>query len=510
MSALSICSKSFSRFSRTKVRRQRLTKSVVRYKMHAAMIDEENENFEEFTSTKVQFSGFSWLHQVAPAFPVDGSKVTVIYEPKDFYTTLLEKCKTAKKRITLASLYLGTGKLEQELVKSIRETVESQSKNVEVNILLDYQRGSRGEINSIHMLMPMLINDRRKNCKVFFYHTPKLRGYLKEFIPTRFNELIGLQHMKVYLIDDTLIISGANLSNDYFNNRQDRYFMIENSPDLCDFYYKLVKKVTEFSFQLDSYGGLHYHSDSHPTETSEDLFAAEAYQKIHGLLQSEIEQRSELNASAKSDTWIFPLVQMAQINLKHDSKITLKLLENAPAGATLRLATGYFNLTSEYKNAILKDCQADCHLLTAHPEANGFYGAKGVAGGIPAAYTKIEKSFFNQCKELKQNNRVKLWEFVKTGWTYHAKGLWYSLPGHDKPSLTLIGSPNFGYRSVEKDLETQIAIVTKNEALQDSLQKEHKRLFEKATPVTEKTFTQKERLPPAWVRMAVYFFRYYF
>lgn len=76
----------------------------------------------------------------------------------------------------------------------------------------------------------------------------------------------------------------------------------------------------------------------------------------------------------KTDTWVFPLVQMGQLNIRHDSEITLRLLQTAPAGATLRLATGYFNLTTEYKNALVNACQADCHVLTAHPKANGFFG----------------------------------------------------------------------------------------------------------------------------------------
>lgn len=49
-------------------------------------------------------------------------------------------------------------------------------------------------------------------------------------------------------------------------------------------------------------------------------------------------------------------------------------------------------------------------------------------------------------------------------------GLWYYLQGQDRPCLTLIGSPNFGYRSVHRDLEAQIAIVTGNEELQGRLQ----------------------------------------
>lgn len=45
-------------------------------------------------------------------------------------------------------------------------------------------------------------------------------------------------------------------------------------------------------------------------------------------------------------------------------------------------------------------------------------------------------------------------------------GLWLYLAGSSLPCLTLIGSPNFGYRSVHRDLEAQIAIVTESRALQ--------------------------------------------
>lgn len=58
--------------------------------------------------------------------------------------------------------------------------------------------------------------------------------------------------MKLYIFDDTLIISGANLSNDYFTNRQDRYYVIKDK-NLTDFYCGLVKRVQSFSFKMDKY-----------------------------------------------------------------------------------------------------------------------------------------------------------------------------------------------------------------------------------------------------------------
>lgn len=72
----------------------------------------------EDTLAQQETGSLSWLRTVAPIFPVNGSKITIIHKPQMFYTTLLEKCERAKKRITFASLYLGTGPLETELLSN--------------------------------------------------------------------------------------------------------------------------------------------------------------------------------------------------------------------------------------------------------------------------------------------------------------------------------------------------------------------------------------------------------
>ncbi|KZC05620.1 CDP-diacylglycerol--glycerol-3-phosphate 3-phosphatidyltransferase, mitochondrial [Dufourea novaeangliae] len=499
--------------SQTELKCTYIGSSVIRNITQIAMLDEEKVFAVDMVQPELHT--LSWLYKAAPCFPVNGSKIKIIHEPSIFYSTLLEKCKNATRRITFASLYLGTGRLESDLVQAIGQALTLSNGNVEVKLLLDFMRGSRGKLNSCKMLEPLLNSKYGHCCQIFLYHTPKLRGLLKMIMPDRFNELVGLQHMKLYLVDNDLIISGANLSNDYFTNRQDRYFVIEDCKELCDFYNELVEKVGEFSFLLQPDGTtvLNSTTNVHPLKDKSLKFIENAADSVKSLFQRELEKCSnveKLGKDSNADTWIFPLIQMGQLNIYHDSQITLKLLQTTPPGTTLRLATGYFNLTSEYSDALLKNCQGTCHLLTAHPTANGFFSAKGVAGGIPAAYTKIEESFIKRCNNMRQQKRVTLWEFIRPGWTYHAKGLWYSLPGQEKPSLTLIGSPNFGYRSVSKDLETQIAVVTKNEKLQTELQKEHERLFSCAKPVTKKTFTEHDRVPPTWVCVAVVLFRYYF
>lgn len=235
----------------------------------------------------------NWLYSVAPCFPIHGSKIQVIQEPQKFYEALLSKCSTAKNRITLVSLYLGIGKLEQNLIIAMRNNLSNNS-NLKINILLDFARGTRGIKNS-QTTLHELIKEKNNFC-LSLYHTPALRGLTKRFVPPRWNELFGLQHMKLYLFDDTVIISGANLSNDYFTNRQDRYVMIEDK-NLADFYGDLIEKVQEFSLNVNHKNEMELHKDWSilPYDGNRTDFEVQARSKITDLFQKYTELQHERN-----------------------------------------------------------------------------------------------------------------------------------------------------------------------------------------------------------------------
>lgn len=122
------------------------------------------------------------------------------------YKILMSKAASAKKRVTLASLYIGTGVLENDVIKALENNLKSSSSQPKVRILLDASRGSRGNNNSRTLLLP-LVQKFSQQCSVHLFHTPALRGLLKKILPDRWNEIIGLQHMKIYIFDDTLVIS---------------------------------------------------------------------------------------------------------------------------------------------------------------------------------------------------------------------------------------------------------------------------------------------------------------
>ena len=101
--------------------------------------------------------------------------------------------------------------------------------------------------------------------------------------------------------------------------------------------------------------------------------------------------------------------------------------------------------------------------------------------------------------EHQQTENISVQEYVRDKWTFHVKGLWYYPPNEPLPSLTLIGSPNFGHRSVYRDLEAQVVIVTTNQGVSEALHEEKTRLYRNAQCVTSDTFMLPERKTPLWV-----------
>lgn len=453
---------------------------------------------------------FRWLWKSGPGFNISGDKVTVLYEPSEFYQHLKDLSGTAKKRIVLASLYLGDGDLEKDLVSDIHAAAR---RNVQVRILLDYTRGSRGESNSRTMLTPLLREfsspcstpgsesgsaESGNQVQVALYHSPKLRGLVRWLLPQRWNETLGLTHLKVYLFDDTLVLSGANLSDQYFRNRQDRYVVFRDCSQLADYFARLVATVSSFSLQLHADNSVALGRDFpvHPYKGNSTEFVTAANERLADLVRP---NGLEPPRKSSGDTWVFPLVQMAPLGIRQDQEVTERLLAKAPPNCMMRMATGYFNLTQRYADLILGNTASKFDLLVASPKANGFYGAEGLSGTIPTVYTLLLRQFFSRIGT--SESHVTVAEYERARWTFHGKGLWLWRRAQPWPCVSLVGSPNFGFRSVHQDLEAQVAIVTSNKGLQKQLDYEQQRLYDLSTPVTWATFQAPSRHVPLWVRL---------
>ena len=87
------------------------------------------------------------------------------------------------------------------------------------------------------------------------------------------------------------------------------------------------------------------------------------------------------------------------------------------------------------------------HVVILVLQANGFYTASPPLGYIPRGYTWYETLFLKYIQRHSQSHRITLYEYSRNGWTFHAKGLWYYPEGAQLPTMTIIGSSNYGMES---------------------------------------------------------------
>ncbi|KAK5712296.1 CDP-diacylglycerol--glycerol-3-phosphate 3-phosphatidyltransferase [Elasticomyces elasticus] len=463
----------------------------------------------------------SELDKLTPRFDVPADSIEIIKSPNEFYETLKLKIANAQRRVYLSTLYVG--KTEHELIDTIRTALKANP-DLTVSVLTDYLRGTREEPNtSCASLLASLVADFPDRVEVRLYHTPNLTGIRKAILPKRINEGWGLQHMKLYGVDDEIIMSGANLSDDYFANRQDRYHVIK-SKEVTEFFFRVYQTVASLSYRVlpsnSEDGGFQVDWPESNVSTA-PLADPKAYitaaTKALAPFTKAPAPSLVKNENSSSDTHIYPLLQLTPL-LKPDTSTELPALTTvlqllgtpALAGSKWTFTAGYFNMTSQTRKLLLDSKPSSATVIAASPWANGFYGSKGVSGMLPAAYTHLSRRFLNAVSSAGLTDAIALKEWRKGtvntpgGWTYHAKGIWITLPGQDNPSISLVGSSNYTKRSYSLDLEANTMIVTSNPRLQRRLGEEEKWLQEYATVVTRDDYAKTERRVGLHVRIAMW------
>lgn len=259
-------------------------------------------------------------------------------------------------------------------------------------------------------------------------------------------------------------------------------------------------------------------------------------------------------ADDEVDTFIVPVIQMGPMAIRQETDAMPLLFEaieqqeepiqeTLPAAvkkgrlpaprATIDFTSGYFSLYPLYKSLILKaPTSIRTRIITAAPISNGFFGSKGISRHLPPAYTWLESKFWDAVKREGKKKSIEIREWERDGWTYHSKGecsaiatgynpshltlpllsslvnwttgVWHTSSTQSAPTLTLIGSSNFGSRSALRDLECTLLIETApSSSLSRSLKKEIDALRGHATvPVNTELFRREDRKVHWGVKLA--------
>ena len=495
------------------------------------------------------------LDRLAPRIDLHASQITILDTPAAFYSTLLHKLRHAKSQIYLSTLYIGP--TEHALVAAIRDALAANPA-LRVSILTDALRGTREAPRpSCAGLLAPLVHDFPAQVEVRMYHTPRLTGLRKRLVPARINEGWGLQHMKLYGVDDEVILSGANLSADYFTNRQDRYHVLA-SRDAAGYFARVHGAMCATSFRLRVGEGegesgrwkLEWPEDNavpNPLENprgferaSKTLFAPLV--APHTAPSASLPGATSAPAAAPpTDTTLHPLLTVPSAhNAELPALATLLAPAHLPPGSRFLFTAGYFNPHPAISAALLHaaaapflsdspapnnssargegESDAGVHgtVLTASPWANGFYNAPGVAGLLPGAYTLLARGFLRRVRRGAARRRVGLREWRRgtvgeaDGWTYHAKGLWITLggasggDGDGGPSVTVVGSSNYTTRSNSLDTEVGAVLVTREAGLRGRLRAEEEYLLRYSEEVGEGDLRGGERRVGLKTRVAMW------
>ncbi|KAI9805211.1 MAG: hypothetical protein M1825_001047 [Sarcosagium campestre] len=512
------------------------------------------------------------LDKMAPRFEIDAKDIQILETPSQFYETLKNKIRTAQTRIFLTTLYIG--KEETELISTIREALLANP-NLKITILADLLRGSRGSPKNscIGPLASLIKEFGKERVIVRMYQTPNLGIIRKIMVPERIVEGWGLQHIKIYGFDDEVIVSGANLSNEYFTNRQDRYHLY-SSKEMADYFADFQSVLGTLSYIIHPYtfhverikdavakeeaeereAEIEWNDERVDPEEEEErlqqlreereardtvLFDESAYdhavdwpiaQKCpspsmdpddyikvaNKRLTPLILPKNPPTGPVQKDTVVYPLTQLTPLlrpdtSTERPALLTLfgALAQPSMAEARWLFTAGYFNPHPSITRALVTTAASQGTVVTASPEANGFLNSAGVSGMLPAAYTLLARRFLRKARhaECGEQLTLKEWRRGTVGqpdrWTYHAKGLWVTLPGDNDPSITLVGSSNYTKRSYKLDLEMNTLVITTNPELKQRLAKEQAWLQEYATPVSEQDLKSPERKVGLRVRLAM-------
>lgn len=341
-----------------------------------------------------------FLHKFSSynSFPLDS--VEFLDKPSDFYSRVLielENCNEA----FMCSLVFGTDENCDRILEIIHKRKKNKQKTL---VIIDKNRVKRSK-NLVQRLKHYDIED------VFvFVHKSQA-----PIIPPIINELIGVLHMKLYLFDKSIILTGANLEGRYFTNRIDRYIVIQNQ-ELSDELYNAC-----FS-------------------THDPQFTQKKVTKSFSGLYTE------------NDSFIIPF------DGKSESDILEKIFENEYR--KIYLSTAYINFTEKHLRIFENK---NLNLIIPDPDANTFK-----SDFISGKYI-IELYLLNTKNALKALPDLQLYEYIKPLTTFHSKGLWCY---HDNYTVTIIGSTNFNYRSLHRDIEYNFMIVTKNKTTKEGLVRE--------------------------------------
>ncbi|VAX76616.1 CDP-diacylglycerol--serine O-phosphatidyltransferase [Serratia symbiotica] len=388
-----------------------------------------------------------------PKLPQALTDIHTLHTPSDFRTELLKSIANATQRIYLVALYLDYDEAGREILNALYQAKQLRPK-LEIGILVDWHRAQRGRIgdsatNTNADWYCLMEKQNQKQVSIPIYGVP---------VNTR--EALGVLHLKGFILDETVIYSGANINNLYLHQhkkyRYDRYQLITN-PVLAETMTAYIKKnlLTSDAVQRLDRDNLPKRLDI-KNETRQLRFnlRRSGYQFCDNASNHELA--------------VTPLVGLGKQSVLN---ATINHLMSC-ADQQLTLCTPYFNLTAQLMRNIISLLRQgkQVEIIVGDKTANDFFIPEEqpfkIIGALPYLYEINLRHFIRRLQRYNDSGHliVRIWKDGNN--SFHLKGIWID------NKWQLITGNNFNPRAWRLDLENAILIHDPKQELREQWCKE--------------------------------------
>ncbi|GAK85672.1 CDP-diacylglycerol-serine O-phosphatidyltransferase [Vibrio ponticus] len=408
-----------------------------------------------------------------PTIAQDPAHFEVLYAAKDFRTRLIEAIRQASKRIYLVALYLEDDEAGREILSELYQA-KQRNPGLDINVCVDWHRAQRGligaEASKTNAGMYKAFSDQ-------YEHKVPVYG-----VPVRGREVFGVLHLKGFIIDDSVIYSGASLNNIYLNYqdryRFDRYHVLHN-PSLADSMVEFVQK------EMIAHPAVNNLACPAKPETKE--IKASIRQLRASLAKAEY--KFDKQAISQDQVAVTPIVGVGKKRNKLNQSINNLL---ALAQDEIFICTPYFNfprsVAKQIKRAIKRGVRIT--IVVGDKTANDFFISPEqefkTIGGLPYLYERNLRQFAkaNEAHIASRQLSIHLWKHDAN--SFHLKGIWV-----DKRYMLITGN-NLNPRAWKLDLENAILVQDDYNHLTEKFDKEVENILQHTQLIC--TYKQLEKL----------------
>jgi CDP-diacylglycerol--glycerol-3-phosphate 3-phosphatidyltransferase len=333
---------------------------------------------------------------------------------------------------------------------------------------------------------------------------PQLKYSFMKYLPTIVKEVLGVYHCKFCIFDDKALITGANLSDEYFTNRQDRYHYfntITNNNNNNNNNNVIVNFLRDFTMLLESqcsrveYDGIKVNINSNDDDFKYNL------KKLIINYNTNDESNSNNNLHRMI---ILPLIQHSKIGINDESELLPMIINTFTSTShklSMYIASPYISFMKELISSFMyfmnnnNNNNNTLTIIAPGQSSHGFHNAKGIKSIVPKLHMEYQKNIVDIMKtninnnNQQDNDNFKLIEFNREKWTFHSKGIWIfdhnnNDNGNQLSYMSYIGSSNFGQRSWQRDFEIGFIVISRENNVCNKLLDECKHLLKYTTTTT--------------------------